>query len=109
MRLLRWAVTFHLVCFAWIFFRAPDLASSLVVLEKLGSLASAGAVPAPLAALASALLLFVVMHWVGARFALKQRLGDAPLLVHGAATLACLLLLVLFTPQYSAPFIYFQF
>ena len=109
MRLLRWAVTFHLVCFAWIFFRAPDLTSSLIVLQKLGSLASAASVPEPLAALASALLLFTLMHWIGARLSLKQRLGEAPLLVHGAATLACLLLLVLFTPQYSAPFIYFQF
>ena len=31
-------LTFHFVCFAWIFFRAPDLASAGAMVERIGSL-----------------------------------------------------------------------
>ncbi len=109
MRLLRWLLTFHLVCFAWIFFRAPDFSSSMLVLAKLGALASASFDAGSLAALAVALLCFQLAHWIGARWELKQRLGEAALPIHVAATTAALLALIWFAPDYSAPFIYFQF
>lgn len=109
MRVLRWFVTFHMVCFAWIFFRATDLASSMLVLSKLGELASTEYVGAALNTLSLALVGFLLMHWAGGRFDLKQRIGDASLLVHVAATTMALLALIWFTPDYSAPFIYFQF
>ena len=109
MRVLRWFITFHMVCFAWIFFRATDLASSMLVLSKLGELASTEYVGAALNTLSLALLGFLLMHWAGGRFDLKQRIGDASLPVHVAATTMALLALIWFTPDYSAPFIYFQF
>jgi alginate O-acetyltransferase complex protein AlgI len=108
-RLLRWCLTFHVVCFAWIFFRAPDLASSMLVLRKLGQVFAAPHDFAALQMLALALASFLVLHVAGARYALKHRIGEGPLWLHGSATLACLLMLILLTPQYSAPFIYFQF
>ena len=109
MRMLRWFVTFHLVCFAWIFFRTPDLASSLLVLDKLGQLSNASGSVAALQMLALALAGFLMLHVAGARYRLKHRIGEGPLWLHSSATLACLLMLILLTPQYSAPFIYFQF
>ncbi len=109
MRALRWCVTFHLVCFAWIFFRAPDLASSLLVLDKLGHLFDPQASTAALQMLALALAGLLLAHVAGARYALKHRIGEGPAWLHAGATLACLLLLILLTPQHSAPFIYFQF
>ena len=109
MRVFRWFLTFHLVCFAWIFFRAPDLASSLLVLDKLGDLFDASAGLAALQMLALALAAFLLLHFAGARYRLKHRIGEGPLWLHSSATLACLLIMILFTPQFSAPFIYFQF
>ncbi len=109
MRLLRWLLTFHMVCFAWIFFRASDLSSSLQVLAKLGELTWSGFDPQALLVLAIALPGFQVLHWAGARWDLKQRLGEAPLAVHVSATTAALLALIWFAPDYAAPFIYFQF
>jgi alginate O-acetyltransferase complex protein AlgI len=108
-RLLRWLVTFHLVCFAWIFFRAETFADSVLVLDKLGELAQSTFDGAVLMPLAAALAAFLAAHWLGARFDIKQRLGDARLPLHVAATTAALLALIWFTPDYSAPFIYFQF
>jgi len=35
-RLIRILVTFHLVCFAWIFFRAPSLSEAWTVIVKIG-------------------------------------------------------------------------
>jgi D-alanyl-lipoteichoic acid acyltransferase DltB (MBOAT superfamily) len=109
MRVLRWFVTFHIVCFAWIFFRAPDLASSMLVLRKLGLLFDAQGNFAALQMLALSLATFLALHVAGARYALQRRIGEGPLWLHSSATLACLLMLILLTPQYSAPFIYFQF
>ncbi len=109
MRLLRWFVVFHLVCFAWIFFRARDFAASMTVLSKLGQLGGAVFDAQSLGALCSALGAFMLVHWLGGRFDLKQRIGDAMLPVHVAATTAALLMLIWFTPDYSVPFIYFQF
>lgn len=109
MRLLRWFVTFNLVCFAWIFFRADDFASSLLVLSKLGALASATFDAQAWSALSITLFAFVLTHWLGGRFDIKQKLGDSALPMHVTATTLALLMLIWFTPDYSAPFIYFQF
>ena len=109
MRLFRWFLTFHVVCFAWIFFRAPDLTASVLVLSKLAALGDISAVWPQWSMLALALIGFGVLHGIGASLALKRRLGDAPLWLHASATLLCLLALVVFTPNHSAPFIYFQF
>ncbi len=109
MRMLRWLVTFHMVCFAWIFFRADDLPTSMLVLSKLGALWSSAFNGQTLSTLATVLLTFQAMHWLGARWDIKQRLGESPLYLHVAATTAALLALIWFTPDYSAPFIYFQF
>jgi len=109
MRVLRWFVTFHMVCFAWIFFRSSDLGSSLLVLDKLGELLGGGLRGIHPDALGLSLLAFLAAHWIGGRFDIKHRLGAASLPVHVAATTAVLLTLIWFTPDYSAPFIYFQF
>jgi alginate O-acetyltransferase complex protein AlgI len=109
MRLLRWFVTFHLVCFAWIFFRANNFADSMTVLAKLGALGTATFNGETLGALSAALLMFLGMHWLGGRYDIKHRIGASKLPLHVAATTAALLTLIWFTPDYSAPFIYFQF
>ena len=109
MVMMRWFVTFHVVCFAWIFFRAPDLATSMAVLGKLGSLFAGDANFAPFHILVVALVALLMMHLAGARYALKQRIGEGPIWLHSGATIAALVILLLMAPTDSMPFIYFQF
>ena len=109
MSILRWAITFHLVCLAWIFFRTPDLASSLLVLQKLGALSALSAGLGSWASLATLLAGFLLAHWLGDRLDLKQRIGDGSLRLHVGVTFLCLLLLIVFVPERTSPFIYFRF
>jgi len=112
MALVRWLVTFHLVCFAWIFFRAKTLGAAGQLIGNLvhgaGSLVQAFS-----ADLHSGLLLLIAVmmatHFVNGTRNTKERLGadSGPRFV--TAMTFVLLLLILFTPNHSAPFIYFQF
>ena len=111
-RPLRWLgalITFHLVCFAWIFFRAPDLATSLGVIERIASIHIAGLNWSALRPGALAVLGLYGLHLLGARSGYKRRLVLAPLPVHALALTAAMLLLIWFAPEQSAPFLYFQF
>ncbi|MBK8284047.1 MAG: MBOAT family protein [Ahniella sp.] len=109
MTLIRWFVTFHIVCFAWIFFRAPDFATSTAVLRKIGSLFVGHGNFAPFHIFVVALAALLMLHLAGARYALKQRIGEGPIWLHSCATIAAVLVLFLFAPQNTMPFIYFQF
>jgi alginate O-acetyltransferase complex protein AlgI len=57
-RAIRIAVTFHLVCFLWIFFRAGDLAASTTVLT---SLVSAWSAPPPVFAITALIFMLAVL------------------------------------------------
>jgi alginate O-acetyltransferase complex protein AlgI len=108
-RVVRAILVFHFVCFAWIFFRAADFSSSMIIINKIAgvvymapSLASHGALVALLAGL-------VIMHVAMAKWRIKERLSESNLIVLAGFIASMLLLLIWFTPAKSAPFIYFQF
>ena len=106
---LRLVVTFHLVCFAWIFFRARHFSHSNAMLANLShpSLAAFNASEhGATALLVSALF---VAQLTGARFRYKDRIAASrgPLLALALA--AALLAVIWFSPATTAPFIYFQF
>jgi D-alanyl-lipoteichoic acid acyltransferase DltB (MBOAT superfamily) len=108
-RLLRWAVTFHVVCLAWIFFRADSLDSALDVLWRIPT--AWGSAP-----LVSPLLLLVITGSVAYQFIPSQvgsraQAGFARL---GPALQAVFLALGLVLvdglgPEGVSPFIYFRF
>ena len=109
MRCLRIFITFHLVCFAWVFFRAHDLDGVGRVLAGLGHFSISGFDPDRHLGL---LILLAGLGWaqfLGNDSGLKQRISESegPLFI-GTIT-AAMLALVWFTPTTSAPFIYFQF
>ena len=112
MSILRWATTFNLVCFAWIFFRAKTLVDARHIIGNI--------VHAPLDSIRHvsidangglALLLLVMMatHAFDARYKTKEVLGNDRGFKFAMTMTGVLLLLILFTPNHSAPFIYFQF
>ncbi len=106
---IRWFVTMHVVCFAWVFFRAPDLASANLVLAKLLELDGVQFDLAWSSMLATVLLCFLTMHLLGGTFGLKKRIGYGPLWLHVATSSLAILALIWFAPVHTTPFIYFQF
>ena len=106
---LRVLVTFHLVCLAWVFFRARDFGSAWTMLGTLSRPSFAGTDSASHASLALLVAGLFALQQVGARSHYKERIaagGGVPfaLLVAGA-----LVAMIWFAPAATAPFIYFQF
>jgi alginate O-acetyltransferase complex protein AlgI len=104
----RWLVTFHVVCLAWVFFRAPTFERAFEVLGRL------------LAPSTSTLLTGAVLGLVVASLAIQQvpdrirvpvRVAWDRMPIGFHVTVFALLVVVLdvFGPDGVAPFIYFQF
>ncbi|MDQ3538812.1 MAG: MBOAT family protein [Actinomycetota bacterium] len=102
-------VTFHVVCLAWIFFRAGSLPAAATLLWRL--LTAWGpaplVTPAILAVIAAALAVQLVPRDVGAR--LRYAFSALTPAVQGATLGLSLLVIDALGPQGVAPFIYFQF
>lgn len=109
MRALRVVITFHLVCFAWIFFRARNLDDVGHILGNLAEPSSMQFSTTQHTGLVVLLGLLAIAHFLGNYRHFKNRASasEGPLFV-GVLTSA-ILLLVWFTPSTSVPFIYFQF
>jgi alginate O-acetyltransferase complex protein AlgI len=104
-----WFVTFHVVCIAWVFFRAPDLATAFDVLGGLGLSGPSPLVTLPLVLLVVAAVAIQLLPpgwwrqaeaWLVARPVALQGLGVGALLVAADAAVG---------QQGVAPFIYYQF
>ncbi|MFO7960934.1 MAG: MBOAT family protein [Nitriliruptoraceae bacterium] len=103
-----WAVTFHLVCLAWVFFRAPSFGVALTVLAGLGG--GVSTVPlSPTVPLLVAAVLLVQQVPDGPRARLAATWDALPVAVHVVTFAAILVVLDVFGPDGVAPFIYFQF
>lgn len=113
-RVLRWAVTFHVVCLAWIFFRAESLGAAF---DVLGRLLTGWGAPSGLEPSVPVTVLFlVVVGAIAAQFVPPgvglrvQGAFSRASLVAQAGTLALALFVIdALGPDGVAPFIYFQF
>jgi alginate O-acetyltransferase complex protein AlgI len=109
LRYLDIALTFHFVAFAWIFFRAPDFASALAILARIGSLtASVANLSGPLVLI---LLIAVFAHylpkaWYDWSMSLYVR---APFYAQAVALALLVLGLQNVVQSGAAPFIYTKF
>jgi D-alanyl-lipoteichoic acid acyltransferase DltB (MBOAT superfamily) len=104
-----WLVTFHVVCVAWVFFRAPDLGTAFDVLGGLGLSGPAPLVTLPLVLLVVAAVAIQALPpgwwrtaeaWLVARPVAVQGLLAGALIVAADAAVG---------QEGVAPFIYFQF
>jgi len=112
MACVRWFVTFNVVCFAWIFFRAKTFAAAIQMIGNLvhgaRGLLHAFSPDQQLGGLLL-ILLMLTTHLINGHGDTKERLGANSGPGFTVAMTVVLLLLILFTPNHSAPFIYFQF
>jgi alginate O-acetyltransferase complex protein AlgI len=108
-RILAGLLTFHFVCFTWIFFRASTLANALQILRGLGSHTRSLAnvtLPVALVLLAAAVLHCLPESW----FAYAKRVSAlAPFWVQGLGLAALVLLIQTLAGRGSAPFVYGNF
>lgn len=109
--------TFHVVCIGWVFFRAETMPSALAILSKLFFLAGSGLPeltivnvqePVIFMLLPFVLLLLVAGQLLSGYLAsLRQMVLPVP--VRAACLAALIAMLVVFTPDTSPRFLYFQF
>lgn len=106
----RWFVTFHVVCLAWIFFRAPDAAFAF---EMIGRIVGGGPSFTPIV---TTLLLVVIVAMIAVQLVprdvgvgVQRRFGALPIHLQGLTLALFLTAIDAFGPEGVAPFIYFQF
>ena len=108
-KLLGGLVTFHFVCFAWIFFRAGTLTNAIAILRGIGSLTWSVSNITP--TLAGILLLAAILHWLPPNwFENATRVtAKTPFWVQGIAMAGLVLLIQTLAGRGSAPFVYGNF
>ena len=107
LRLLRWVVTFHLVCFSWILFRATDLGHALTVMERIATFAPGHnfSLTAPVIVVAALL----AVELMGLRQRFIDWIKASPRLALIVALTALILFPLVFRDAVPVEFIYFQF
>ena len=104
-----WLITFHVVCLAWVFFRAPDLATAFDVLGQLGASGPSPLVTLPVVAmiLGAIAVQAVPRDWWGSA---EEWFVARPVVVQGLALgLVAVAADAAVGQQGVAPFIYFRF
>ncbi len=102
-------LTFHFVCFAWIFFRAKSFGHALAILSQLakGTPGTANVVPTVTLALLAAWTLHCLPEdWVGF---LRRLFARTPFFVQAAIMTAVAALVYSVASSKVVPYIYFQF
>jgi len=108
-RIVPVAATFHFVCFAWIFFRAPTFAHATLMLGRMGKLTFDAPNLAPK-------VLAVLALGFATHFLPRRRLEDlrglfvaSPAVIQGVALALCAYVLHFASGAKAEPFIYGQF
>ena len=103
-------VTFHVVCFGWIFFRSASFSRAGDVIERLFT---AWGRPSPLVttSVVLAIAVGILSQYVPAQAvgSMLERFQRWPLVAQATSVATCLVLVDALGPQGVAPFIYFRF
>jgi alginate O-acetyltransferase complex protein AlgI len=106
--LLGWAATFLFVMVGWVFFRARDVATAGTVLRKMAFLEPGGSGWVQLPATV-VLSVAVALHVAVVIRRERELLPDLRVPMHVVAVALAMLLVLMFSPFSTNPFIYFQF
>jgi D-alanyl-lipoteichoic acid acyltransferase DltB (MBOAT superfamily) len=107
-------VTFHFVSFCWIFFRAPDIKSALLMINQIGTNFSPGSYLTVLPAYSSVYLLMAagyIIHFLPEKIkeAYRGLFIRIPLILQLVALVLVAVLLLQMRTTDVMPFIYFRF
>ena len=106
---LAWLITFHFVCFAWVFFRSPSLDAAVVYFAAMFSGAGWTTTMSPLVAAVFCLGALTQIIPAGWFAALQARYAAGPLALKIAVPFAAIFAIAVAAPGGIPPFIYFQF
>jgi D-alanyl-lipoteichoic acid acyltransferase DltB (MBOAT superfamily) len=106
-RLGQWVLTFHLVCFSWILFRADSLAQAGTIMKRIATLAPGYTFAPGWPVIVLALLIGVEL--CGLRAVWIERIKTSPRLALLVALSACVLFPLIYRGAANVEFIYFQF
>ena len=106
--------TFHFVCFCWIFFRAPDMATAGQVISQIVTHLSPQVFPEFVAGYKIVFMLMVVgyvLHFIPKSIEVKaeQAVTNMPLAVKTFLLIGMIVLVIQTKSAGIQPFIYFQF
>jgi alginate O-acetyltransferase complex protein AlgI len=107
-------ITFHFVCFAWIFFRASSMENVGAILTQITQSFQWQLIPQMLSSYSTVFLLMLVayvIHWLPSTYKERCRGWFIHTPVYAKVAIAVLLVVVVYQAKSSAiqPFIYFQF
>lgn len=107
-------LTFHLVCFGWLFFRAKSFGSALEVLSQIIHASDFSLLPQLFSgykAVFSLILLGYLLHFLPGRLDVRVQsfFAARPLWLQGLVVVAMIVLVMLVKSSQIQPFIYFQF
>jgi len=108
-KLVKWLIIFHLICFAWIFFRAQEFADSSMMIGNILSMHGEFSLPQKTIMPSMVILLLPVIHWLSSRLAIIDRCGKMATKEYVFWQVVFIVLLMLFSVNYSESFMYFQF
>jgi hypothetical protein len=102
-------LTFHYVCFAWIFFRAPSFSHAVLILRQIGTLTTFHPNLPPV--LVALLVAALASHYVPEQLYLRARSGfiAMPAPLQGAVLFLVAVSLHEAASAAAVPFVYFQF
>ena len=103
-------LTFHLVCLAWVFFRADSVGDALLILRKIGGRVLSGHFINPGGKSAVALVVpLLAVEWAGRRHTHPINVDPLPRPLRWAIYYSIVAAILLFASVNYTPFIYFQF
>ncbi len=102
-------VTFHIVCLAWVFFRADSIDAAFELLGRLGSGLGSTELVTPLVLLAILGMLALQYAPPVPAVRLRSALSRIGPVAQGAAAAIVLFFITTLGPQGVSPFIYFRF
>lgn len=117
-RAYRWlsiAVTFHLVCIAWVFFRAPTLAVAMSMLRRVARVSAVSSADiaafgwVTLGVTGASLVAVGLLHVIARVVSRQPRTSTAWLVARSGAYAALVIALTLLASRGAQQFIYFQF
>jgi len=108
-RLIKWFVIFHLVCLAWIFFRAQEFSDSYTIINNIVSFNGGFNLSLNQLIHAVMILSMPLLHY----FSYQLKLGDNSSSMKSSVYIfwqtLLLVFLILFYPERTGSFMYFQF
>jgi D-alanyl-lipoteichoic acid acyltransferase DltB (MBOAT superfamily) len=113
-KITSWIITFHFVCFAWIFFRAESMNTAILMIKNIVSgfdLALAFEIIYQYFSIFSLIFIAYFIHWLPTKWKETYR-GEfikSSITVKAIATLIIVLIVYQFKTSGLQPFIYFQF